>query len=157
MSPSLFANTVRSNMTALRTKWEREGRGTVIGSNLFEKERLCYAMFADDTTLIAKSKQALRVMIKDFCEALEKIGLNVNADKCKVQCSKARPFGDRIIQAGERNFPIVDRTEGFTILGTTVTLDGKTCSEFQHRLKAAWGKFHELWPLLGKRDTSVRK
>ena len=29
--------------------------------------------------------------------------------------------------------------------------------EFQHRLRAAWGKFHELWPLLGKRDASLHK
>ena len=96
-------------------------------------------------------------MVRDFCDALEKIGLRVNDDKCVVQCSRARTYGDSQLIVGSRTLPIVRREDGFRILGTTLSLDGKTDIEFQNRMRAAWGKFHGMWPLLGKRDTSVRK
>ena len=81
----------------------------------------------------------------------------MNADKCKVQCSKPRPFGDSYLIAGDQKFPIVEREKGFAILGTALTLDGRTSVEFQHRVNAAWGKFHSLWPLLGKKDASLHR
>jgi len=45
-------------------------------------------MFADDTTLLAKSRHALREMLEDAIDELGKIGLNLNADNCKIQCTK---------------------------------------------------------------------
>ena len=57
--------------------------------------------------------------------------------------------GDRI--------PMVAASEGFKILGTMFTLVGRTSVEVAARLRAAWGKFHQLWPLLGKRDGNLHK
>lgn len=46
-------------------------------------------MFADDTTLFAKSKTDLMNMIKDVQSALGTHGLNLNFDKCLVQTNNS--------------------------------------------------------------------
>ena len=51
--------------------------------------------------------------------------------------------------------PIVDPSEGFKILGTTLTLKGRTSAEVRSRINAGWAKFHQLWHLLGKRDGMI--
>ena len=131
--------------------------GTTIGCDFRGKSRLTFIMFADDTTIIAKSKQALRKMLADLTEELSKLGLSMNAKKCSIQCSKARPHGDAVLKAGGLEFPIVSRDEGFKILGTMFTLKGAMDLELQRRQDAAWGKFHELNRLLLKRDSSITK
>jgi hypothetical protein len=88
MSPILFACALRGCMQKLKLKWDRQNYGAVVGASEDGKDRLCFVSFADDTTLIAKSKRALRAMLRDIHEALQTVGLNLNADKCKIQCSK---------------------------------------------------------------------
>lgn len=157
MSPALFANSVRACMETLRAKWEKEQLGTTIGADSRGKSRLSYIMFADDTTIIAKSKQALRKMLTSLAGELAQIGLTMNADKCKIQCSKPRPQGDDVLTVGQMRIPIVSRDEGFKILGTMFTLNGKMEVEFKRRQDAAWAKFHELAPVLLKRDGNLKK
>ena len=131
MSPALFANTLRIAMAALKEKWEKEGRGTIIGSNYAGKRRITYAMFADDTTLLAKSKQALKIMLRDLQAALREVGLNLNADKCKVQCSKTKVCRESMLMVDGIDFPIVCKKEGFKVLGTQCTMDGQFDLEFE--------------------------
>eukprot|EP00973_Karenia_brevis_P014367 1956990-Karenia_brevis.AAC.1 len=85
LSPAWFANTVRVTMTSLKDSWEQRGLGTLVGCNFQGRNRITYAMFADDTTLVAKSRQALQKMLKEVTVALARIGLNLNADKCSIQ------------------------------------------------------------------------
>ncbi len=82
-------------------------------------------------------------MLIDLPTELSKLGLSVNAKKCKIQCSKARPQGDSKLKAGHSEIPIVSRDDGFQILGTTFTLNGSMDVELQRRQDVAWGKFHE--------------
>ena len=144
-------------MTQLRPKWETKGLGSVVGSNICQRERLSHIMFADDTTLVAKSRQALASMIKDLKEALEQVGLKLNDQKCKIQCNAARPFGSTSLKFGGLNIPIVAPDLGFKVLGTQFTLLGHGAAEFHNRIQAAWGKYHQIWPLLRMRDTSLSK
>ena len=155
LSPSLFANSVRFTMKSLKDKWERSKLGTVVGSNSKEKERISFAMFADDTTLVAKSKRALKIMLHDIQRALADIGLNLNADKCSIQCSV--PQASSLVVVDGQQFPVICRDAGFKVLGTRFTLNGSTGAEFDLRMQAAFGKFNELWPLLGKRDSCLRR
>ena len=53
--------------------------------------------------------------------------------------------------------PMVSPEKGFKVLVTILTLTRHTSTEFQARMSAAWGKFHQMWPLLGKRDADVSK
>ena len=142
-------------MVGLKEKWEKEGRGTIFGSNCSGKCRISFAMFADDTTLVAKSRPALKKMLQDVSSGLAEIGLNLNADKCYIQSSTSAQAST--LQMEGASYPIVSNHVGFKVLGTTFTLNGSTDAEFERRMQAAYGKFHQLWPLLGKRDTSLRK
>ena len=81
----------------------------------------------------------------------------MNAQKCTNQCSKLRPHGDCTLRAGSLEFPIVSRDEGFKILGTLFTLNGNLDVELERRQDAAWAKFHQLAPLLLRRDASLVK
>ena len=53
--------------------------------------------------------------------------------------------------------PVVSATEGFKVLGVQMSLVHNTQRELHLRIMAAWGKFHEIWPLRRRRDTSIRK
>ena len=143
-------------MQALQEKWEERGYGTIIGSQA-GMQRLTYAMFADDTTLISKSRFAMTTMLEDLMVALGDLGLNLNADKCSVQCSHAtmRPRSPIKIQGAE--FKILSRDEGFRVLGTMFTLNGSSDVEIGSRLAAARAKFAEMKNLLCKKDSNVGK
>ena len=56
-----------------------------------------------------------------------------------------------------QSIPMVCASEGFKVLSIQFTLIGKCSAEMRCRAAAAWGKFHSLWPLLGKRDDSLNK
>ena len=71
-------------MDGLKKKWEDKHFGTIVGSRWDSTSRITFAMFADDTTLVAKSKNALKKMIRDFRNTLAEIGLNLNLEKCSV-------------------------------------------------------------------------
>ena len=81
LSSSLFINVLRVVMAPLNDKWERKKYGTVVGAWGDEFGRLTHFLFADDTTLIAKSQKALRAMLKDIREAFERVGLKLNVSK----------------------------------------------------------------------------
>ena len=83
--------------------------------------------------------------------------MSFNADKCKLQCSTWPLDKTGVLEIDRVSFPVVSRSEGFKVLGTTFTLDASTDVEFQARINAAWAKFWVLWPLLGKRDADLKK
>jgi hypothetical protein len=143
-------------MQVLKDKWESKRYGTLVGSDAAQ-QRLTFAMFADDTTLIARSRGALWAMLADIIAELSKVGLNLNAEKCNVQCSKATTKARPPLVVGDMSFKVVDQNEGFKVLGTTFTLNGNTTKEYESRLDAAWAKFHELKPLLCRREASMSK
>ena len=61
------------------------------------------------------------------------------------------------LRVGEMIFPMVSPTEGFDSLGTDFTLEGGTSSELQGRIDIAWGKSHQLWHLLKRRDATLKQ
>ena len=157
LSPALFTNTVREAMADLRKDRENKGYGTIVGSDLRNKDRMAYAMFADDTTLIAKSKRALAKMLTDIKNKLGSIGLHLNGSKCFIQCSgKQIEPGTQVELNGEK-YPICSCSDGFKILGTIVTLDGGVSTEFEARLRAGWAIFSNLSAILRKKDSSEKK
>jgi len=134
---------------------KKEGRGKIVGSDCSGKCRISFAMLADDTTLVAKSKKALQKMLQDIRRGLAEIRLNLNADKCYIQSSA--PTRKSSLQFDGMNCPVVSTDVGFKALGTAFTLNGSTNAEFENRMQAAYGKFHQLWPLLQKKDANLKK
>ena len=111
-------------------------------------------MFADDTTLIAKSRKAIGIMLREIRDTLKDVGLHMNAGKCSVQCSGRSNAGGKGTQIQYQTIPILSCNEGFKVLGTMVTMNGNADIEFEARLAAAWAKFHSLSSLLLKSDAS---
>ena len=114
-------------------------------------------MFADDSTLVAKSRKSLQVMLGDLILELGGVGLKPNADKCSIQCSRPSAGPRRPLHAYGMDFKVGERDEGFKVLGTVFTLNGNTKAEFDSRMDAAWAKFHQLKPLVCKRDACGKK
>jgi hypothetical protein len=155
MSPILFNNVTRQVFQALKEKWSREGRGSLVCSRS-SAEKSTHAMFADDTTLFASNKKDLIQMIRDVQGALAPHGLNLNVEKCLIQTSRM-DVPMRAVNVDGQSIPLVRACEGFKVLGTQWTLHGRTSAELRCRIGAAWAKFHALWPLLGKRDGNLLK
>jgi hypothetical protein len=154
LSPLLFNNVTRHIYADLRASWAQRGLGTSVCSNQLLKTT--HAMFADDTVLLASNKRALAAMIKDVRAALSKHGLNLNTDKCLVQTNSSTASVSDVV-VGDERIPMVSAYIGFKVLGTMFTLMNRTSAEIRARINAAWGKFHQLWPLLGKRDGNLEK
>ena len=79
--------------------------------------------YADDTTLMAESKE-LKSLLMKVKEESEKVGLKFNIQKTKIMASG--PFTSRQI-AGETMETVTD----FLFLGSTITADGN----FIHSIK----------------------
>ena len=143
-------------MRKLKTKWEAEERGSIIGADEAEQRRLTYMMLADDTTVIAKSRQALVIILRDLRQEFAKVGLVLNASKCRVQTNILNSRSS-VFRVDEMEILIVDGQDGFVVLGVCITCDGRTSQEFQQRCRVAWGEFYEVWPLLKRRDSNLKK
>jgi hypothetical protein len=135
--------------------WKPKKYGLQVGETWEADKRVHYLSFADDTTLLAKSKSAMRKMIADIKRELAVVGLKLNSDKCKIQCSVGHPHPNAVLTVDGDEFPIVAATQGFDLLGTVFTLTGGTKEEVKHRIRIAWGKFYQIWPMLRHRASSL--
>ena len=118
----------------------------------------CNYQIADSCFLenLAANRAQLISMIRDVRAALAEHGLNLHMDKFIVQTN--RP-GARVstINIDRQSVVMVDASVGFKVLGTQFTLLGRCSAEIRSRISAAWGKFHSLWRLLGKRGGNLNK
>ena len=156
LSPILFNNVTRVIFDKLKQSWAERGFGTVVGSGAGSRSNITHTMFADDTTLVASSRSSLAKMIEETNAALSGYGLELNIQKCLVQCNEG--IGQGSVGVGGAMVPIVAAEQGFRILGTQLTLNGRTAKEVSMRISAGWSKFYKLWPLLqpGRGDLSRR-
>ena len=83
--------------------------------------------YADDTTLIAESKEELRSLLKKVKEESEKAGLKLNIQKTKIMAS--RPITSWEID-GEK----IETVSDFIFLGSKVTEDGDCSHEIKRHL-----------------------
>jgi hypothetical protein len=89
-------------------------------------------------------------MLKDIQEAFAEAGLTLNISKCFIQTNAHTARTPSHVD-------VVPPWVGFKILGTQFTAIGGTSRELDLRIAAAWGKFHQLWPLLRRRGTDLTK
>ena len=83
--------------------------------------------YADDTTLMAESKQELKSLLMKVKEDSEKVGLNLNFQKTKVMAPG--PITSRQID-GET----VETVADFILGGSKITADGDCSHEIKRRL-----------------------
>ena len=83
--------------------------------------------YADDTTLMAESKEELKSLLMKVKEESEKVGLKLNIQKTKIMASA--PITSREID-GET----VETVSGFIFGGSKITADGDCSREIKRRL-----------------------
>ena len=90
---------------------------------------------ADDTTLMAESKEELKSLLMKVKEECEKVGLKLNIQKTKIMASGPTT-------SWEIDRETVETVSDFIFLGPKITADGDCSHEIKRRL-ALEGK---LWP-----------
>ena len=103
--------------------------------------------YADDTTLMAESKN-LKSLLMKVKEESEKVGLKLNIQKTKIMASS--PITSRQID-GET----VETVTDFIFLGSTITKNGDCSHEIKKRLFLGRKALTNLESILKSRDITL--
>ena len=91
--------------------------------------------YADDTTLMAESKEALKRLLLKVKEESEKAGLKLNI--CKIKITASSPITSWQIDA-----KTMETVRDFIFLGSKITADG----DYSHEIKKDTGSLRkQLW------------
>ena len=93
--------------------------------------------FADDIALLSSKIQDLKDETKTVIKESERVGLKLNAKKCKTLRTKNTRNEDNI-QIGNE---VVEDVDQFVYLGAIVDKEGGENRDIQHRLQKARGAF----------------
>ena len=91
--------------------------------------------YADDTTLMAESKEELKSLLMKVKEESEKVGLKLNIQKTKIMASGR-------ITLWQIDGEAVETVSDFIFLGSKINADGD-CS---HEIKRRFLLGRKLWP-----------
>ena len=83
--------------------------------------------YADDTTLMAESKEELKSLLMKVKEESEKVGLKLNLQKMKIMASG-------LITSWEIDGKTVETVSDFILGGFKITADGDCSHEIKRRL-----------------------
>ena len=86
---------------------------------------------ADDTTLMAESKEELKSLLMKVKEESEKVGLKLNIQKTKIIA-----YGP--ITSWEIDGKTVETVSDFIFLGSKITADGDCSHEIKKTFKWTW-------------------
>ena len=87
----------------------------------------CYSTNADDTTLMAESKEELKSLLMKVKEESEKAGQKLNIQKTKIMASGP-------ITSWQIDGETVETVTDFIFLGSKITADGDCSHEIKRRL-----------------------
>ena len=83
--------------------------------------------YADDTTLMAESKEELKSLLMKVKEESEKVGVKLNIQKTKIMASGP-------ITSWQIDRETVETVADFIFLGSKITADGDCSHEIKRRL-----------------------
>ena len=101
--------------------------------------------YADDTTLMAESKEELKRLLMKMKEESEKIGLKLNIQKTKIMASGP-------ITSWEMDGESVETVSDFIFGGSKITADGDCSHEIKRRLLLGKKVMTNLDSILNSRD-----
>ena len=104
--------------------------------------------YADNTTLMAESKEELKSLLMKVKEKSEKVGLKFNIQKTKIMASG--PITSRQVD-GET----VETVTDFTLLGSKITADGDCSHEIRKRFLLGRKAMTNLDSILKSRDITL--
>ena len=101
--------------------------------------------YADDTTLMAESKEELKSLLMKVKEESEKVDLKLNIQKTKIMASGP-------ITSWEIDGEIVETVSDFIFLGSKITADGDCSHKMKRRLLLGRKVMTNLDSILKSRD-----
>ena len=101
--------------------------------------------YADDTTLMAESKEELKSLLMKVKEGSEKVGLKLNIQKTKIMASGP-------ISSWEIDGETMETGSGFIFFGSKITADGDCSHEIKRRLLLGRKVMTNLDGILKSRD-----
>ena len=118
--------------------------------------------FADDILILARCKSDLCSMLDKLLIELKRIGLEVNRSKTKILTNEDGYFREglsTIIPVGNQFFHVIGKHEWHKYLGKHLYFCCKHHAdiEIQHRIAAAWAKFHQKAYIFKNKELSIRK
>ena len=120
MSPCLF-NLYAEYITRNAGLDEAQARIKIAGRNISNLR------YADDTTIMAESKDELKSLLMKFKEESEEVGLNINIQKTKIMASSP-------ITSWQIDGETLETVTDSTFLGFKITADGNCSHEIKRRL-----------------------
>ena len=112
--------------------------------------------YADDTTLMAESKEELKSLLRKVKEESEKVGLKFNIQKKKkfnIQKTKIMTSGP--ITSWEIDGETVETVSDFILRGSKITADGDCSHEIKKRLFFERKVMTNLDSILKSRDITL--
>ena len=104
--------------------------------------------YADDTTLMAESKEELKSLLMKVKEESEKVGLNLNIQKMKIMASDP-------ITSWQIDGETVERVADFIFSSSKITTDGDCSHEIKRRLLLGRKVMTNLDSILKSRDNTL--
>ena len=104
--------------------------------------------YADDTTLMAESKEELKSLLMKVKEESEKIGLKLNIQKTKIMASG-------LITSWQIDGEIMETVREFTFGGSKITADGDCSHEIKRHLLLGRKVMTNLESILKSRDITL--
>ena len=104
--------------------------------------------YADDTTLMAESKEELKSLLMKVKEEGEKVGLKVNIQKMKIMASG-------LITSWDIDGETVETVSDFIFLGSKITAGGDCHHEIKRRLFLGRKVMTNLDSILKSRDITL--
>ena len=104
--------------------------------------------YADDTTLMAESKEELKSLLMKVKEENEKVGLKLNIQKTRIMASG-------LIISWEIDGEPVETVSDFIFLGSKITTDGDCSHEIKRHLFLGRKSMTNLDSILKSRDVTL--
>ena len=104
--------------------------------------------YADETTLMAESKEELKILLMQVKEKSEKVGLKLNIQKIKIKASG-------LITSWQIDGETMETVTDFLSLGSKITADGDCNHEIRRHLLLGRKAMTYLDSILKSRDITL--
>ena len=118
-----------------------------VGINI-TRRNISNLKYADDTTLMAESKEKLKILLMKVKEESEKAGLKLNIQRTKIMASGP-------ITSWQIDGETMETVTDFIFLGSRITADGDCSHEIKRHLLLARKVMTNLDSLLKNRDITL--
>lgn len=122
------------------------------GISLTPNHNIKDLVYADDVAIIADNANDLQIMISRIASISSKLGLHLNAKKCKILSSCIDLTNTLIHVNGES----VDFVHQFQYLGCQINPTGNTSFDISHRIQQARKAFHMASKFWHRKDIPIR-